>query len=147
MDLPKLWFREIRPRLGEYQKLSKYGIIGKIHLTGLKKMPATTHGIAIKILWDYGYLEFCTVHPTISLSWTQIISRRRYQSAKSTSHPYLHRSRQMPAKEREWSSRRWKWSWWIHLVGLYPLGISLANFEGKMKSPWWPRVWRELVKC
>ena len=25
---------------------------------------------------------------------------------------------------------------WIHLVELYPLGISLAKFEGKMKSPW-----------
>ena len=34
----------------------------------------------------------------------------------------------------------------MHLVGLYPLGISLSKFEGKMKSPWWPRVWRELVK-
>ena len=30
MDLPKMWFREIRPSLGEDQKLSKYGIIDKI---------------------------------------------------------------------------------------------------------------------
>ena len=36
MDLPKLWFREIRPSLGEDKKLSKYGIIGKICLTGLR---------------------------------------------------------------------------------------------------------------
>ena len=50
MDLPKLWFREIRPSLGEDQKLSKYGIIGKICLTGLREMPATAHGLMIKIL-------------------------------------------------------------------------------------------------
>ena len=25
---------------------------------------------------------------------------------------------------------------WTHLVELYPLGISLANFEGNMNSPW-----------
>ena len=32
-----MWFREIRPSLGEDQKLSKYGIIGKI-CTGLREM-------------------------------------------------------------------------------------------------------------
>ena len=36
MDLPKKWFREIRPSLGEDQKLYKYGIIGKICTTGLR---------------------------------------------------------------------------------------------------------------
>ena len=50
MDLPKLWFREIRPSLGEDKKLSKYGIIGLIYLTGLREMPATTHRLIIKIL-------------------------------------------------------------------------------------------------
>ena len=29
MDLPKLWFREIRPSLGEDQKLSKYELLVK----------------------------------------------------------------------------------------------------------------------
>ena len=49
MDLPKLWFREIRPGLGEDQEKSKYGIIGKIFLTGLREMPATAHRMMIKI--------------------------------------------------------------------------------------------------
>ena len=49
MDLPKLWLRGIRPSLGEYQKLSKYGIIGKICLTGLGEMPTTSHRMMIKI--------------------------------------------------------------------------------------------------
>ena len=49
MDLPKMWFREIRPSLGEDQKLSKYGIIGKICITGLREMPAIAHRIMIKI--------------------------------------------------------------------------------------------------
>ena len=50
MDLPKLWFREIRPSLGEDQKLSKYGIIGKICLTGLREMPSIANRMMIKIL-------------------------------------------------------------------------------------------------
>ena len=50
MDPPKLWFREIRPSLGEDQKLSKYGIIGKICLTGLREIPVTSHRMMIKIL-------------------------------------------------------------------------------------------------
>ena len=50
MDLPKLWFREITPSLGEDQKLSKYGIIGKICLNSLTKMPTTAHRRTIKIL-------------------------------------------------------------------------------------------------
>ena len=50
MYLTKLWFREIRPSLGEDEKLSKYGIIGKIGLTGLREMPATAHRMMIKIL-------------------------------------------------------------------------------------------------
>ena len=29
MDLPKLWFREIRPSLGEDKKLSKYELLVK----------------------------------------------------------------------------------------------------------------------
>ena len=49
MDLPKLWFREITPSLGEDQKLSKYGIIGKICLTGLREMPTIAHRLMIKI--------------------------------------------------------------------------------------------------
>ena len=49
MDLPKMWVREIRPNLAEYQKLSKCGIIGKIFLTGFREMPATTHRLMIKI--------------------------------------------------------------------------------------------------
>ena len=147
MDLPKMWFMETRPSLGEDQKLSKYGIIGKICITGLREMPAIAHRMMIKIFWECGSLECFMLNPTISLSWPKILWGRRYQSAKSASHPYLHYSRKMPTEERERSSRRWKWSWWIHLVGIYPLGISLAKFEGKMKSPWWPRVWRELVKC
>ena len=49
MDLPQLWFREIRPSLGEDQKLSKYGFIGKIYLTGLMEMSATPHRVMIKI--------------------------------------------------------------------------------------------------
>ena len=68
MDLPKLWVREIRPNLGEDQKLSKYGIIGKIYLTGLIEMLSIAHRMMIKILRDYGSLECCMVHPTISLS-------------------------------------------------------------------------------
>ena len=48
MDLPKRWFREIRPSLGEDQKLSKYGIVGKIFLNGLREIPATSHRIMIK---------------------------------------------------------------------------------------------------
>ena len=151
MDLPQLWFREIRPSLGEDQKLSKYAIIGKICLTGLRETPSTAHRMMIKIFRDCESLECCMVHPTRSLAWPKIISGRRYQSSKSSSQPYLHCSRKMPAKERESamererSSKRWQWSWWIHLVGLYPLCISFSKFEGKMKSPWWPRVWRELV--
>ena len=50
MDLPKLWFREIRPSLGEDKKLYKYGIIGKIFLTGLREIPAISHRMMIKIL-------------------------------------------------------------------------------------------------
>ena len=65
MDLPKMWFREIRPSLGEDQKLSKYGIIGKICITNLREMPAIAHRMTIKILWDCGSLESCIVHPTI----------------------------------------------------------------------------------
>ena len=49
MDLPQLWFREIRPSLREDQKLSKYGIIGKIFLTCLREMSTTTHRMMIKI--------------------------------------------------------------------------------------------------
>ena len=49
MDLPKLWFREIRPSLGEDKKLFKYGIIGKICLTSLREMPAIAHRMMIKI--------------------------------------------------------------------------------------------------
>ena len=45
-----MWFREIRPSLGEDKKLSKYGIIGKIYITGLREMLATTHRMMIKIL-------------------------------------------------------------------------------------------------
>ena len=48
MDLPKLWFRKIIPSLGEDKKLSKYGIIGKICLTGLRKIPTTSHRMMIK---------------------------------------------------------------------------------------------------
>ena len=48
MDLPKLWVREIRPSLGEDQNLSKYGIIGKICLTGLGEMTAINHRMTIK---------------------------------------------------------------------------------------------------
>ena len=29
MDLPKMWFREIRPNLGEDKKLSKYKLLVK----------------------------------------------------------------------------------------------------------------------
>ena len=50
MDLPKLWFREIRLSLREDKKLSKYGIIGKICLTVLREMPAIAHRMKIKIL-------------------------------------------------------------------------------------------------
>ena len=49
MDLPQLWFREIRPSLGEDKKLSKYGIIGKICLTSLMEMPVIAHRLMIKI--------------------------------------------------------------------------------------------------
>ena len=49
MDLPKLWFRESRPSLGEDKKMSKYGISGKIYLTGLREVPSTTHRMMIKI--------------------------------------------------------------------------------------------------
>ena len=49
MDIPQLWFREIRPSIGEDKKLSKYGIIGKICLTGLREMHATSHRMMIKI--------------------------------------------------------------------------------------------------
>ena len=80
MDLPKLWFREIRPSLGEDQKLTKYGIIGKICLVGLREMPATTRRMAIKILRDYVYIECCMVNPTISFASPKILSVRRYQS-------------------------------------------------------------------
>ena len=63
--LQKLLFREIRPRLGEDKKLSKYGIIGKIFLTSLREMPATAHRMMIKILWECRSLDSCMVHPTI----------------------------------------------------------------------------------
>ena len=43
MDLPKLWFREIRPSLGEDKKLSKYEIICKLCLASLREIPSTTH--------------------------------------------------------------------------------------------------------
>ena len=48
--MQKLLFREIRPRLGEDKKLSKYGIIGKTCLTGLREIPTTAHRMMIKIL-------------------------------------------------------------------------------------------------
>ena len=146
MGLPQLWFREIRTSIGEDKNLTKYGIIGKIFLTGLREMHATMHWMMIKTFWECGSLECCVVHPTISLAWPKSLSARIYQSSKSASQPYLHCSRKMPIEERERSSKRWKWYLWIHLGGIYPLGISLAKFEGKMKSSWWPRVWRELVK-
>ena len=44
----KMWFREIIPSLGEDKKLSKYGIIGKICITGLREMPAIAHTMMIK---------------------------------------------------------------------------------------------------
>jgi len=44
-----MWFRKIRPSLGEDKKLSKYEIIGKICITGLREMPTTTHRMMIKI--------------------------------------------------------------------------------------------------
>ena len=49
-NMQKVWFREIRPSLGEDQKLTNYGLIGKIFLTGLTKMLATAHRMLIKIL-------------------------------------------------------------------------------------------------
>ena len=49
MDLPKLWFMEIRPSLGEDKKLSKYGIIGKICVSGLREMLTIAHRIMRKI--------------------------------------------------------------------------------------------------
>ena len=49
MGLPKMWFREIRPSIGEDKILSKYEIIGKICLTGLREMHVTTHWMMIKI--------------------------------------------------------------------------------------------------
>ena len=49
MDLQKMWFREIRPSLGEDKKMSKYGIIGKICITGLREMPTIPHRMMIKI--------------------------------------------------------------------------------------------------
>ena len=57
--LQKLLFREIRPRLGEDKKLSEYGIIGKICLTGLREMPAIGHMMMTKIFRDYESLECC----------------------------------------------------------------------------------------
>ena len=45
----KMWFREIRMSLGEDKKLSEYGIIGEICITGLREMPATAHKMMIKI--------------------------------------------------------------------------------------------------
>ena len=63
--LQKLLFRGIRPRLGEDKKLSKYGIIGKICLAGLRKMSAIAHRVMIKILWECISLDSCMVHPTI----------------------------------------------------------------------------------
>ena len=68
MDLSKLWFREIRPSLGEDKKMTKYGIIGKIYLTSLREMPTIAHRMIIKIFPKFGSLECCMVHPTISLS-------------------------------------------------------------------------------
>ena len=85
MDLSQLWFREIRPSLGEDKKLSKYGIIGKICLNGLREMLSMAHRMMIKIFWECGYLEWCMVHPTISLARPKSILGRRYQSAKSAS--------------------------------------------------------------
>ena len=46
----KMWFREIRPSQGEDKKLSKYGIIGKICITGLREMPTTAHRMMTKVL-------------------------------------------------------------------------------------------------
>ena len=50
MDLPQLGFREIRPSIGKDKKFSKYGIIGKICIGGVREMPATAHRMMIKIL-------------------------------------------------------------------------------------------------
>ena len=61
-----MWFREIRPSLGVDKKLFKYGIIGKICITGLREIPATAHRMMIKILEECGSLECCMVNPTIS---------------------------------------------------------------------------------
>ena len=49
MDLPKPWFREIRPTLGEDKKLSKYGIIGNIFLIVLREILSIAHRMMIKI--------------------------------------------------------------------------------------------------
>ena len=49
----KMWFREIRPSLGEDKKLSKYGIIGKICITGLREMLAIAHRMIIKIFGQF----------------------------------------------------------------------------------------------
>ena len=49
MGLPQMWFREIRPSIGEDKKLSKYGIIAKICLTRLREMHTTAHWMMIKI--------------------------------------------------------------------------------------------------
>ena len=40
-----------------------------------------------------------------------------------------------PRREKEATEDESGFSW-IHPVELYPLGISLSMFEGKMKSPW-----------
>ena len=61
----KTVIREIRPNLGEDKKLSKYGIIGKICLTGLREMPTIAHMMMIKILWECRCIDSCMVHPTV----------------------------------------------------------------------------------
>ena len=61
-----MWFREIRPSLGEDKEFSKYGIIGKICITGIREIPATAHRMMIKIFSECGSLECCMVNPTIS---------------------------------------------------------------------------------
>ena len=45
-----MWFREIRPSLGEDKKLSKYGIIGKIYITDLREMLVIAHRMIVKLL-------------------------------------------------------------------------------------------------
>ena len=121
-----------------------YGIIGKICLIGLREMPTTTHRMMINI-----FLRVCISRVLYGAS-NHIISLTKmyfikkiifYQKCLSAIFTLL----QINA---HWGERKKLQKIKVVLLDspcwTLPIGYLTCQFWRKIKSPWWPRVWREL---